>query len=256
MPITKEQFNSMNIMVGTAKSLEQEMLKPDEMATFERDFQLICNDLARLADPELGADLWAEKDFYVGAAQVAKGYFDKIPFGGMKASTGQFGFRLIGPQDLKQAASATTPAYYSWQQTVQNTASKTYKTYALGYSSGQVYTCNAANSKEVLGFHRLISYKPAPDLILAEWTVNDFPYAPYGVEPFSKVGKANKLFKVIPIPGRVVIHPGGGFHLKLYFDLGTGASTPSSTQVSKDIEIGLFGLVFGEYSYLAGSTLT
>lgn len=253
--VTGEQFTKMNIMAGTARSLERSSLSNEDRQIWDRDFDLLVQDLEKLVDAELGQDLKTEKDWYTSVAEVAKGYFNDKPFGGLKSSTGQFGFKLLGPQDLRIDASTGTPAYYSWLQKVTTTSGKTYKTYALGYGSAAVYAQNISEKKEVIGFHRLISYKPDPKLILVEFSVNDYPYAPYSVEMFSKISKDGKLFKIIPMPGRVLLHPGGHFYTHMYFDLGTGASAPSGTS-DVDIEVAPFGLVFGEYDYLAAANLT
>ena len=107
----------------------------------------------------------------------------------------------------------------------------------------------------MLAWHRLLSYKPEPKLIYIRWVINDFPYAPYCVEPYSKITKENKLFKIIPMPGRILIHPGGGFYADFYFDRGIGATPPSGTK-NIDVEIALFGLVFGEFDYLDYGEIT
>jgi len=255
MPVIKgDEFARMNIMGGTARSLETKALQDEDRKVWDRDFNLLVNDLRNIVDEELGKDLEGEKDWYTSACEVAKGYFNDKPFGGLKSSTGQYGFRLIGPQDLVTTATSDTPAFYSWRQTIQTTSAKTYKQYALGYSSAAVYAQNVSETKAVLAFHRLISYTPSPRLVLVEFNVNDYPYAPYNVELFSKISKGDKLFKIIPMPGRVLLHPGGHFYVNMYFDLQGGASAPSG-QTSLDIEIAPFGLVFGEYDYLAATNL-
>jgi hypothetical protein len=243
----------LNIMAGTAKEFEQHQLSPTDQAVWDRDFGLLCDDLSKLVDPDIGADLISEKNFYTAVNQVAKGYFNDIPFGGLKPATGQFGFRLIGPQDLKAAASSKAPELWSWIQTV-TTTSGAYTKVSHGLTAAAVYTSNKANESEVLAFHRLLSYKPSPRLTYVAFTVNDYPYAPYCVEPFSKISKDNKLVKPIPMPGRIILHPGGKLDADLYFDLETGSTAPSGTS-NIDIEIALFGLVFAEYAYLAASGL-
>lgn len=255
-----EQFLKLNLMAGTARSLEQELLTPEDAKVWERDFALLCDDLTKLVDPELGTDLRAEKAFYDAANQVAKGYFDKNPFGGLKAATGQYGFRLITPQDLKQAAGATTPALYSWVQTATLTASS--RSYAdwgasgiIGLAARDIYVCNLANKSAVLAFHRLISYKPSPRVIHVEFNINDYPYVPYAVEPYSKINKENKLFKIIPMPGRVLLHPGGKMKITFWFDTETGAALPPAIRDEIDVEIALFGLIFGQHDYLADAEL-
>jgi hypothetical protein len=253
--VTGEQFASMNIMAGTARSLERSTLSSDDKKVWDRDFDLIVKDMKKLVDVELAEDLQGEKDWYTSACEVAKGYFNDKPFGGLKSSTGQFGFRLLGPQDLKTDATGATPAFYSWLQTLTTSSGKSYKQYAIGYGSAAVYSRNASEKKEVIAFHRLLSYKPTPKIILVEFSVNDYPYVPYNVEVFSKIAKDDKLFKIIPMPGRVLLHPGGHFYTHMYFDLGTGATAPSGTN-DVDIEVAPFGLVFAEYDYLAASELT
>ncbi len=250
-------FRNLNLMAGTAKSLEQAVITPEEQAVWDRDFDLLCTDLSRLVDPDLGADLLREKTFYTAALQVAKGYFNEKPFAGLKAATGQFGFRLCNGWDLKIAASGSSePRYYSWAQTITTTSAKTYGQYAIGGSSADVYTSNESNKHEVLAWHRLISYKPSPRILFLLFNINGYPYVPYSVEPFSKIGKPDKLFKIIPQPGRVIIHPGGSFHIDFYFDLDTVPATAPSGTTNLDIEVGLFGVVFGEYDYLMASELT
>lgn len=251
----EEQFTKLNLMAGTARSLEQELLTPQDNEVWVRDFNVICDDLTKIVDRELGADLRAEKAFYDAAMQVAKGYFDKNPFGGLKAATGQFGFRLITPQDLKTTGAGGTPALYSWLQTASLTASgRSYDTGIIGYGGASAYVRNAANKQAVMAFHRLISYKPSPKIVHVEFNINDYPYVPYSVEPFSKISKEHKLFKIIPMPGRILLHPGGKMYVTLWFDPETGTSEPPATK-NIDIEVALFGLIFGQYDYLASSEL-
>ncbi|MBA7675547.1 hypothetical protein ES703_83783 [subsurface metagenome] len=260
--ITGEQFRKLNLMAGTARSLEVEALAEEDIEIWERDFALLSDDLTKLVDPELGNDLRNEKSFYDEAIKVAKGYFDKAPFGGLKSATGQFGFRLITPQDLKNSATGDYPALYSWIQTATLIASaRTYSDWGasgmIGVSAvgAPVYARNYSNKQAVIAFHRLISYKPSPRIIHVEFNINDYPYVPYAVEPYSKITKENKLFKIIPMPGRVILHPGGHMYMTLWFDTETGGAVPPASTVNIDVEIALFGLVFGQYDYLADTEL-
>jgi len=257
-----EKFRKLNLMAGTARSLEQELLTPEDTEIWDRDFALLCDDLTKLVDPELGTDLRAEKAFYDASNQIAKGYFDKNPFGGLKAATGQYGFRLLTPQDLKQGAGAVTPALYSWVQTATMvTSSQSYSDWGasgmigLSAAANQLYVCNLSNQKAVLAFHRLISYKPSPRIIHVEFNINDYPYVPYAVEPYSKISKENKLFKIIPMPGRVILHPGSKMYITFWFDCESGPAVPPAVRDIIDVEIALFGLVFGQYDYLKDSVL-
>ena len=247
-----EQYTRLNLMAGTARSLEQELLTSEDVKVWERDFALLCDDLTKLVDPDIGADLRSEKAFYEAALQVAKGYFDKLPFGGLKSATGQFGFRLLGPQDLKSSSSTNlSPVLWSWVQTLGLTSGNTEVANAF---SSAFYSSSKANASAVIAWHRLLSYKPAPRLLYVQWKVNDYPYAPYSVEPYSKIAKENKLIKIVPMPGRIILHPGGKCDCDMYFDRETGSTDPSGSE-NIDVELGLFGLVFGEYDYLADTGL-
>uniref|UniRef100_A0A6M3M722 Uncharacterized protein n=1 Tax=viral metagenome TaxID=1070528 RepID=A0A6M3M722_9ZZZZ len=247
-----EQYTRLNLMAGTARSLEQELLTSEDVKVWERDFALLCDDLTKLVDPDIGADLRSEKAFYEAALQVAKGYFDKLPFGGLKSATGQFGFRLIGPQDLKSSSTTDlSPVLWSWVRTLAMTSGNTEVANAF---SAAFYASSKANASAVIAWHRLLSYKPAPRLLYVQWKVNEYPYAPYSVEPYSKIAKENKLFKIVPMPGRIILHPGGKCDCDMYFDRETGSTDPSGS-ANIDVEIGLFGLVFGEYDYLAATGL-
>lgn len=248
-------FKKLNLIAGTVRSLEQEPISGEDSDIFNRDFDLMVQDMKNLADPGLAADLAAEKDFYTAALQVAKGSFNKKPFGGLKASTGQFGFRLINPQDFRVAAGTDTPAIYSWLQTITTTSGKSYGTGAIGYGGASFYAQALANKNEVIAFHRLLSYKPSPRVIQIGLYVNGVSYMPYSVEPFSKIGLPDKLFKILPLPGRILLHPGGYFYATLYFDMETGQTAPSATS-NIDIEIAPFGLTFAEYDFLQASQLT
>jgi hypothetical protein len=246
--------SKLNLMAGTVRSLDQEVGTAEDKAIFDRDFDLLVKDLKNLVDPDLGGDLANEKDFYASTFQVAKGYFNKKPFGGLKATTGQFGMRLITPQDLRQAAGTETPAYYSWHQTLTTDSGDT-DTKGLAYSSSYAYTQNLANKNEVLAFHRLLSYAPAPRILYLEFYVNGVGYMPYSVEPFSKIGKPDKLFKILPMPGRILLHPGGHFYCIFWLDLFGGTTAPSGT-ASVEVEIAPFGITFAEYDFLASSNIT
>lgn len=250
MVVTAEQFRKLNLMAGTARSLEQKELNPDDLAIFNRDFDLIVADLGKLVDPELGADLAAEKEFYLAACQVARGYFNDKPFGGMKCSTGQYGMRFIIPQDFRTASGGGTGSQlYSWFQT-KSTGAATTAFDLFGASGTEIVAETEAEHKSVIAFHRLLSYKPDPQLVMLQFTINDYPYAPYSVEPYSNILKDEKLFKIIPMLGRVVLHPGGKLYVKAWIDrLHSGTTTPS-VAYTLDIEIAPFGLIFAEQAYL------
>jgi len=237
-------FAKLNLMAGTARLLEQVVATPVDIEVFNRDFDLLVKELSKV-DPELGYNLGLEKEFYSGVNQIAKAYFNMKPFGGLKSSTGQYGMNIITPQNLRNSFGGGTPFYYNWVKTL-SVASGGTEAYILGTSAtAQCYASAENEKKEVIGFHAFLSYKPDPKLIMLHMEVNDYPYAPWGVEPYAKITKAEKLFKILPIPGRVILHPGGKFALKGYFDV--RSSVTLAADVDVDVEIAPFGLTFAEY---------
>jgi len=246
MVVTARDMIELNLMAGGARSLEQKVLTPDDQAIWNRDFTWLVAQLTKL-DPDVGAEMAGEARFYEAIAQVAKGYFNDKPFGGFKCATGQFGMNLIAPQHLAEDASGTKE-YYSWQQTVTlDSADSDADILGGSTSSKELFAETSAEEKEVIAFHTLISYKPDPRIIALEIKINDYPYPLFVVEPFAKINKPDKLFKFIPLPGRIVLHPGGKFYIRGWFDVQTGLTAPSGTP-SIDIEVGQFGLVFAEYN--------
>ena len=244
----KVSFTDLNLMAGTAKSLDQKELAAEDLKIFNRDFDHLVKNLLRI-DDELGRNLADEKEFYLGVNQIAKGYFDK-PFGGLKCSTGQYGMDIIYPQILKDAASGTQTNFHSWRRTVTTDTGDS-DADILGGSTGSAwaYAESTSEEKTVIAFHTFISYMPDPRLISLEMNVNDYPYTLWSVEPFAKIAKPDKLFKLLPMPGRVIIHPGGKFYVRGWFDMQLKTIPLLTSNI--DVELAPFGLCFAEYSQLA-----
>jgi hypothetical protein len=240
---------ALTILAGTGKALERKELTQEEREIYDSDFDLLVNDLTKLVDPDLGRDLSEQKEFYAAVAEVAKGYFDK-PFGGLKCSTGEYGMRFIIPQDFRtQSGGGDGYQYYSWFRTL-TTSSGESDADLWGSSSNPILAETEAEHRTVIAFHRLLSYKPDPRLIMLQLTINSYPYTPYGVEPFAKIMKDEKMFKVIPLPGGIVLHPGGKLYLKVWFDPQSSGTTVMASTTTVDTEIAPFGLLFGEQAYL------
>ncbi len=253
MVVTTEQFRKLNILAGTARALEQKALTPSDNEIFNRDFDLLVEKLMKV-DTELGENLGAEKEFYLAVCQIAKGYFNDKPFGGLKCATGQFGMSLIHAQHLKDNPDGTQTNYHSWRRTITTDTGNTDADIFGGTTGDEwAYAESTSEQKEVIAWHTLISYLPDPRLVLIELNVNDYPYTPWCVEPFSKITKPDKLFKLIPMPGRVVIHPGGKFYIRGWFDLQLKTVPILTTDI--DVELGLFGLTFAEFTQLAVANL-
>lgn len=230
-----------DVLTGKIAKLEYKDPTPDEKALFREFFDILIEELRKM-DEELARSYEENYDFYIYALGVAKGYFDK-PYGGKNASSGQFGSVLMRPQD---AYYSSTTQYNHWKRTL--TASSTKQNLFGGGSTDPIKASTTSEKKSVLAFHKLLSYHPSPKLQTVLWTVNRFPYIHHGVEPFSKIPKLGKTFKIIPIPaktpGGVILHPGGQFYTEVFAE-----ETVTS-------EIALLGLCFAEYDYLVDEAIS
>lgn len=242
--VAPEQFTKLNLLAGTVTSLGQTPLSDDDKPVWQRDFAVLLDTLSKLCDPELGADFLAEAEFYLMACQIAKSYFDNKPLGGLTPRSGQYGFRIILPQDISSAA-AYTAALHKWAQTVSLDASKTWGN-ILGSSTSPYYATTTSEARVLFAFHKLISYQPDPGVFGLKLWVNETPYPGWSVEPFAKIRKgANKNFALLPLPGRVVIHPGAKFAIGGCFQKAKAFATAESV----DVEIAPLGLTFCEYDH-------
>lgn len=232
-----------NVLAGTIVDLATKALTNEDKAAWDRDFPLLVDNLSRLVDPELADDFSREASFYLLACEVAKGYFDK-PFGGLIPRSGGYGMKLIMPQDMR--SSAATAAMHKWAQTISVGTSESWAD-ILGSSSTPYIGDTTSEARSLIAFHKLISYQPDPQIIGVKLWINEVPYPGFSVEPFLKIAKgANKQFKVIPLPGRVVAHPGGKYAVGACFEKTVAFATAQDV----DIEVAPLGICFGEYAYM------
>lgn len=245
MPVvTEKEFTKLNLLSGTVTSLGQTPLSDDDKAIWDRDFALLVKTLTDLCDAELGRDFLAEAEFYLMACQIAKNYFDDKPLGGLTPRSGSFGMRFILPQDMSSAAGYTA-VIHKWIKSVSVTASTTWAD-IWGTSSSPYFATTTSEARVCFAFHKLISYQPDPKVFGIKLWVNETPYPGWSVEPFAKISKgANKNFRLLPLPGRVVLHPGGKFAIGGCFQ----KSLAFATEENVDIEIAPLGLTFCEYDH-------
>ena len=228
-------FPKLDLLTGRVGKLKYVALKPDELGLFEDSWNRRMTELAIL-DPEIVASFEANKSFYRGAAGVAKGYFD-VPYGGDRASSGQFGDVLIRPQDFFSELPSLKQVNV-WKKTITTIGWND----LFGDSTDPIKTRTTKDEETCFAIHKLISYDPSPAIQTLRWIVNTFPYPVYPVEPYSKISKAHKVVKLIPlptaIPGGLLIHPCGEFYLR------------AAIETAKDIEVAPLGLCFAKWAWL------
>lgn len=222
-----------DLLTGKIAKLEYKEPTSDESGLFDESWNQKLGQLGAV-DAELVETFDKNKDLYLYALGVAKGYFDK-PYGGKNASSGQFGDRLITPSDFYYGS---TTQYNNWKKTIAAIGWGA----LFGSSADPIKASTTMEMRTVLAFHKLLSYAPAPKIMMYLWNVNRFPYIAHSIEPHCKIPKAHKTFKLIPLPvrspGGVVLHPGGELYVRAaYEELG-------------DLELAVMGLIFAEYDYI------
>jgi len=244
MPTAEEQFKELALLCGTVTSLKQTVFTDDDRKFWDRDFTMLLDTLKRLVDVELAEDFAKEATFYLMAAQVAKAYFDDKPFTGLVPRSGSFGMRFILPQDMSSAA-AYTAVLHKWVKAITVSASTTWAD-ILGSSSSPYLATTTSEARVLFAFHKIISYQPDAGLIGLKLWVNETPYPGWSIEPFAKIAKgANKSFRLLPLPGRVIIQPGGKFAIGGCFQKAKAFATAETV----DVEIAPLGLTFCEYNH-------
>jgi hypothetical protein len=91
----------------------------------------------------------------------------------------------------------------------------------------------------------MISYQPGTRMTQLQQNVGSYTYPVTGVEQAAKIDKTFKKFKLIPLEGNFLLIPTNTWYAMANFQKNVFANAESYTE-----EIGLLGLVFGEYSYL------
>ena len=191
-------------------------------------------ELAKI-DPEIAETFEENKAFYLHAAGVAKAYIE-IPYGGDRPSSGQFGDIFIRPQDFASELPAAKQ-FNDWKKTITTVGWND----LFGDSTDPIKSRTTKGEETILAFHKLISYDPSPAIQALMWNVNRFPYTVYTIEPYSKISKAHKVVKLIPLPTGI---PGGCILARMEF------YCRAAIETAKEIEVAPLGLVFAEYDWL------
>lgn len=232
------------LLLGRVPELKVTELDKDEENLFDEEFGMLVSELERI-DPDIATEFSNQSDTYKHAAAIAKGYFDQIPFAGLRSVSGTFGFRFLLPQDFGYNASNwPTADKHKWEKNITLPANENWAD-LFGSSSSPIRPSTTADKRSVLAFHKLISYRASPRMADQIWNINRYPYIQYSVEPFSKLAKQGKTYKLYALPGPIVMHPGGEFYARAQFEKENFGSEETYT-----IEIAPLGLLFAEFDYL------
>jgi len=234
----------LRLMVGRIPELKVTKLDADERKLFDNDFELLTTELSRI-DSEFGQSLSEQKPFYVHAAEVAKGYFENKPFGSLRPGSGQYGMRFMRPQDIGTIDWTTLQStVHSWAYTHTAGANDLWDDL---WNLTRIAPSTTSERRSLHAFHALYSLRPGTKLVSFIWTVNRLPYSDVSVEPYARIEKPFKTFKLIPLPGQLLVHPGGEYRARASVDK---YPTAFGTSVTFTEEVAILGLLFAEYDYL------
>lgn len=218
-----------DLMVGRPKPYAHEEPSDDEKELFNDSFSRKAEEL-KLIDVDIYNSFMNARPFYDHALGVSKAVLG-VPYGGDRCNSGQFGDTFIRPYDLSMSQDTE---FDTWVKTIASAGWQA----LWGSSADPIEPSITAMQKAVHAFHKLIAYGPSPSIQQMAWNVNKFTYPTISVEPFSKISKPEKVIKLIPMPGQVLVLPGGSYFVRMACEkVGT-------------IEVAPLGLVFAEYKYL------
>jgi len=221
---------AIELLVGKIARLEFKEPDKTDRELWDKAWEVKIEALRR-HNPTIADYFEGYRGFYDYALGVAKGYFDK-PYGGDRASSGQYGSILIRPQDFAYML-PNAKKYNAWTKTVTTGWGNLF-----GDATDPIKASTVSEKRSLLAFHGFVSYRPTPRIQQLLLNVNRFPYVVNVVEIISKTPKLHTVIKFIPLSAPIIIHPGGEFYVRAAFDS------------AGEIEVAPLGFCFAEFDYL------
>jgi len=192
-------------LTGKVKELPYKPLEDNEIKTFESDFADLVAGLRKL-DDELADTFDAAYEFYLHCAGIFKGIINR-PFGGIEPSTGQFGMRLLMPQDFIVGGAIWSNTWLvdltaGWQD-------------LWGSASTPVSPNNERGREAMFAFHTIVSYGYAPKLEYIKFWVNGYTYPVWSIHDYCKVKKLHKAIWMIHLPKYPLITTDSQFYTRV-----------------------------------------
>ena len=246
------------ILMGRTGSVGMEAtnLSQDELVLFNTEYDFL---VARLADvdPQVAAGFARSKAAYAWAISQAKNAFGNIAYSGLRPTSGTFGIRLFTPQDsgtsFSFSASPNTSDVHTWRQSIVISASTSNKQ-LFPLTGTNVTPSTTAGAQSIHAFHSFISYVPGTRIIHFQVTSNTIPYTYWSVDPYAKLQKPLKPFRLLPFmldarPSGGVFYTGqsGTWSVKAVFDVSDIAYATGQTIIE---EVGVLGLCIAQFTYL------
>ena len=239
---------SINVITGKGNAPSAVALTPQEEADFRAWFDLLVAQKQEI-DETIAKSYRDAYAFYRQAAAIAKAYMTTTnePFQPLQPTQGEYGVKELAPQDIgiiTWAGGNGISTIHSWQQTIALGASVNWAN-LFGSSGTPVTPSNTASYHSLLAWHGMISYQPGTRIVQLQQNVGSYTYPVTGVEQAAKIDKTFKKYKLLPLEGNFLLIPTNTWYAKAGFQKQVFANAESYVE-----EIGLLGLVFGEYSYL------
>jgi hypothetical protein len=239
---------AINVVTGKGNAPTKISLAPQEAVDFKSWFDLLVAQKMEI-DEALAKSYRDAFPFYLEAAAIAKAYMttSNEPFTPLQPTQGEYGVKELNAQDIGAivwSGGNGVSSVHSWLQTISLTASVSWAN-LFGTPGSPVTPSNTASYHSLLAWHGMISYQPGTRMTQLQQNVGSYTYPVTGVEQAAKIDKTFKKFKLIPLEGNFLLIPTNTWYAMANFQKNVFANAESYTE-----EIGLLGLVFGEYSYL------
>jgi len=222
------------IIVGQIKELKRTGLTSEEETLLEKEL----SELARVykLEQDMSRLLLEDLDVIKLGAQIAKGVMDEKPFGGVYATEGQFGFRLIIPQSIifKDKTYLTT-----WKKTYTSTGWQN----LFGTSTNPIKMPTQEGYRRVLVITKLVNHHPVPKLDGIKIHMGRTEYNTYFINQYAKFSE----LKVAELPGYILFYPGVEGYIRGHVD--EGIATPANDEPA------LFGVEFAEAEILRSESV-
>lgn len=251
------------VLMGKTSIVGQEVtpLSGPESAIYDVEFDETCDRYAD-EDGQISDGFRKNKGSYLWAIAQAKSTFSNQAFAGLEPVSGNYGWRLMIPQDISAGTyptfnplGAAVSDVHTWYHQITLTASHTRGQVFPVTGSGSVIVCSTINAQSIHAFHEFISYRPGTRIQAMAITVNGQVYTWWALDGNAKTGKPFKSFRLLPLswdknPDGMIVYTGNGGNWSLMggFDK---EDVAFATQLIITEEIGVLGIVIAQYNYLA-----
>ncbi len=218
---------SLKLLTGKAEHTKR-VLPTENEASDLYLFVHVIRDNLDLIDRSLAVLFIRKFEVWEFALSYAKGYFDEKSFS-LNCEANKFSVSLIRPFDFGKKRG-------TWVETIKDIGWQDF----FGSSGNPIIPSTKLGSRTLMVITHLISYQGDPHIQAIRHVINNLKYTEFVVQPWSKVSKSNRSYRLLPIGlmDGILLVPGDHYYMRASFE-DTGI-----------VEVAPIGLIFYEHEYL------